>query len=130
MPETLYDTRSFVCVYSAREPGLKQKLRRELDTRRRRHVSAITIHEVYRLSLQDEGREVAKIRKAAIERDFHVIDVDSEIAAEAAEIKVAHGNDFPLADAIIAATAILHKLDCFTDDDHIRRLAGLKTRWI
>jgi len=130
MPETLYDTRHFVCVYSAKDPGLKQKLRTELDTRRRRHVSAITIHEVYRLSLQDEGREVAKIRKAAIERDFHVIDVDSEIAAEAAEIKVAHGSDFPLADAIIGATAILHKLDCFTDDHHIKRLVGLKTRWI
>jgi predicted nucleic acid-binding protein len=130
MPETLYDTRYFICVYTAKEPNLKRKLRSELETRRQRYVSAITIHEVYRLSLQAEGREVAKIRKSAIERDFEVIPVTSEIAVEAAEIKIAHGSDFPLADAIIGATAILHKLDCFTDDAHIKQLTSLKTRWI
>jgi len=130
MPETLYDTRYFFCVYSAKDSSIRRKLRAELDTRRRRYVSAITIHEVYRLSLQTEGREVARIRKSAIERDFQVINVDAEIAAEAAEIKVAQGSDFPLADAIISATTIIHRLDCFTDDDHIKKLARLKTRWI
>ena len=130
MPETLYDTRYFICIYTAKEPSLRRKLKSELETRKRRFTSAITIHEVYRLSLQDEGREVAKIRRAAIERDFQIINVDPDIAAEAAEIKVAHGSDLPLADAIIGATAVLHKLDCFTDDNHIRRLAGLRTRWV
>ena len=130
MPETLYDTRYFICVYTAKDPDLKRKLKRELETPRARYTSAITIHEVYRLSLQNEGREVARIRKSAIERDFQIIDINSDIAAEAAEIKVAHGVDFPLADALIGATAIRHKLDCFTDDDHIKGLADLKTRWI
>jgi predicted nucleic acid-binding protein len=92
-------------------------------------VSAITIHEVYRISLEGEGREVAKVRKSAIERDFHILNVDSDIAAESAEIKVAQGRDFPLADAIIGATAKIRKLVCFTDDEHIRKIGGLKTRW-
>ena len=87
MPETLYDTMYFVSVYSAKETDLKAKLKHELETGERRYVSAITVHEVYRLSLQDESREIAETRKAAIERDFKVIDVDSEIAAEAARIK-------------------------------------------
>jgi predicted nucleic acid-binding protein len=89
----------------------------------------MTIHEVYRVSLEEEGREVARMRKRAIERDFEIIDVDSDIASEAAEIKVAQGRDFPLADAIIGATARVHKLTCFTDDGHIKAL-GIKTRWI
>jgi len=129
MPETLYDTRFFLEVYTAREPELKRRLEADLKRVRRRYTSAITIHEIYPVTLQNEGRETAKIRKLAIERDFEVINVDADIAAEAAEIKVAQGADFPLADAIIAATAILRKLTCFTDDEHIKAVARVKTRW-
>ena len=71
---------------------------------------------------------MARMRKATIERDFELIDMDSDIALEAAEVKVAQGRDFPLADAIIGATAILRKLICLTDDEHIRALK-VKTRW-
>ena len=55
--------------------------------------------------------------------------MDSEIAAESAEIKVAQGRDFPLADAIIGASARLFKLVCFTDDEHIKGLREIRTRW-
>ncbi len=128
MPETLYDTRFFLAVYAA-ERRLKPTVKSELHARKRRYISAITIHEVYRISLEGEGRDVAKIRKSAIERDFQIINVDSDIAAESAEIKVSQGRDFPMADAIIAATAKLKKLVCFTDDDHIKSIAALRTRW-
>jgi len=126
----LYDTRYFLAIYTAKESALKKKLLRELESRRPRYVSAITIHEVYRVSLEVEGRETAKIRKTAIERDFEIVDVDSEIAVESAEIKVAKGRDFPLVDAIIGATAILRGFACFTDDEHIKTLNGLRTHWI
>lgn len=129
MPDTLYDTRFFLAAYAA-EPRLKSRVKSELQTRKRRYVSAITIHEVYRISLEGEGRDVAKIRKSSIERDFEIINVDSEIAAESAEIKVSQGTDFPIADAIIGATATLRHLVCFTDDEHIKSIRGLKTRWL
>ena len=77
--------------------------------------------------------KVEKLRnfvKLQSKGDFDIIDVDSNIAAEAAEIKVAQGQDFPLADAIIGATAILHNPTCATDDNHINALDGAKTRWI
>lgn len=128
MPDTIYDTRFLIAAY-ARDPGLRQRVKSELQTSKRRYVSAITIHEIYRITLEEEGREVAKIRRAAIERDFEIIDVNSEIAAESAEIKVAQGRDFPLADAIIGATAVLRKLVCFTDDEHIKALGAIKSRW-
>jgi len=130
MSDTLYDTRYFLTVYTAKEATLKRKLLKELESHRPRYVSAMTIYEVYRVSLEVEGRDVAKIRKTTIERDFEIIYVDSDIAMEAAEIKVAQGRDFPLADAIISATAILRGLTCFTDDEHIKALSGLKTRWV
>jgi len=130
MSDTLYDTRYFLTVYTAKEATLKRKLLKELESHRPRYVSAMTIYEVYRVSLEVEGRDVAKIRKTTIERDFEIIYVDSDIAMEAAEMKVAQGRDFPLADAIISATAILRGLTCFTDDEHIKALSGLKTRWV
>ena len=129
MSDILYDTRFFLRLYTAKELSLRRRLVSELDRQRRRYTSAITIHEVYRVSLEEEGRDVAKMRKATIERDFEIVDVDSDIAAEAAEIKVAQGRNFPLADAIIGATAILRKLTCLTDDEHIKRLK-VKTRWV
>jgi len=130
MPDVLYDTRFFLAKYAAKEHSLRRKLQAELDVDKPRYASSITIHEVYRIALETEGREVAKIRKAAIQKDFQIIDVDADIASEAAEIKVTQAGDFPLADAIIGATAVLRKLVCFTDDHHLRSLAGLKTRWV
>jgi predicted nucleic acid-binding protein len=94
MPDTLYDTGFFIAAYTA-EPRLRPQIRSELRARTRKYVSAMTIHEVYRISLEDEGRDVARIRKSAIEKDFEIIDVDSDIAAESAEIKVSMGRDFP-----------------------------------
>jgi len=130
MPDTLYDTRFFLAKYTAKDQSVRKKLQAEVDADKPRYVSAITIHEVYRLALETEGREVAKIRKTAIQGDFQIIDVDADIASEAAEVKVAQGKDFPLADAIISATAMLRNLVCFTDDHHMRALNKLKTRWI
>jgi len=75
MPDAIYDARYFICIYTAKGPNLKRKLESELKTRRSRYVSALTIYEVYRLSLQTKGREVAKMRKTVIERDFEVIPV-------------------------------------------------------
>jgi predicted nucleic acid-binding protein len=129
MLETVYDTRFFLAKYTAKEPAIRKKLQTELDVDKPRCVSAITIHEVYRIALETEGRDVANMRKIAIQRDFQVVDVDADIASEAAEIKVAYGRDFPLADAIVGATAKLRKSVCFTDDHHIRSLSDIKTRW-
>jgi len=130
MSETLYDTRFFLELYGSKGADIKRKLRSEVETQKRRYASTITIHEIYRITLRNEGRELAKIRKAAIERDFELIDIDSDIAAEAAEIKVAQGRDFPLADAIISATGLLRKLTCLTDDEHIKAVPRIKTRWL
>jgi len=72
MPDTIHDTRFLLAAY-AKEPNLAHRIQSELRARKRRFVSAITIHEIYRITLEEESREVAKIRKRAIERDFGII---------------------------------------------------------
>lgn len=56
------------------------------------------------------------MRVDTITRDFDMIDVNSEIAEEGAEIS--HRLRIPIADSLIMATAKRFNLTCVTDDPH------------
>jgi len=56
--------------------GLRVVIRRN----RERFVSAVVIHEVYRLTLERENRETAVLRASLLEKDFKVDEVNAEIA--------------------------------------------------
>jgi predicted nucleic acid-binding protein len=124
---SLYDTRFFIEYFYSRDSTLMRKLRDDLLTTRERLISVITIHEVYHISLQREGREVANLRGETTRRDFGVLDVDYEIAIRSAELRRSHR--IPLADSIIAATAQIHRCPVVSDDPHFRDIRGLKVRW-
>src|SRR2546425_10516516 len=95
---------------------------------REKAISWIVVHEVYRLTFQKEGRQVAQLRAGLIEKDFHVIPVDEELAVISAEMRQEY--EIPMADSIIAATASHLRAVCVTDDSHIQKIRGIKTRWI
>ena len=79
-------------------------------------MSSITIYEIYKISLENEGKDVAKLRTDTIEKEFEIIDVDSEIAKEGA--KISSKLRIPMADSLIMATAKMRRLPCVTDDPH------------
>jgi predicted nucleic acid-binding protein len=62
-----------------------------------------------------------------MERDFKAAPLDTDTAAQAAEISATHGT--PLADSAIAATALKHRCPVVTDDPHFKTISGIKTRW-
>ena len=86
------------------------------------------IHEVYHLVLKKKGREVAILRATIIEKDFKIVEVDSEIAKSSAELR--HKYRLSLGDSIIAATALALKATCLTDDPHFKAINEIKTAWI
>jgi predicted nucleic acid-binding protein len=128
MSKTVYDTRFFMEHYYSANGETIRKTREELRKTKERYISAIVIHEVYRLTLEREGREVAKLRKELLEKDFKVVDVNPEIATTSAEIR--HKYNIPLADSVIAATSVALDAKCFTDDSHLKEITELKTMWI
>lgn len=129
MPESaVFDTRYFNQAYYNDSPLDRGWLRDAFTGTRHRFVSSVTLHEVYRLALQSEGREVAKLRCAVMERDFTVIPLDGELAVMSAELR--HGHGFSLADSAIAATAIRERCPVITDDPHFKEIDGLKLHWI
>jgi predicted nucleic acid-binding protein len=93
-----------------------------------KYVSVVTIHELYKLTLEKEGRKVAKLRIQLLRKDFRVVPFDEELAVLSAEIRSKHR--IPMADSVIAATAKLHRLECVSDDPHFAQVRELKTRWI
>ncbi|MGQ9691082.1 MAG: PIN domain-containing protein [Thermoproteota archaeon] len=128
MPEKcLYDTRFFVEYFYSGDAEFLRRLKRDLRTMRERMVSALTVHEMHRINLEREGRDIATLRSKAIRGDFKVVDVDYEVAVRSAELRSRHR--IPMADSVIAATVQIHGRVLVSDDAHFKEIQGLKTRW-
>jgi len=123
----VYDTRFFVELYNSKNETLKKKIFAEKQ-RRKRYVSTIVIHELYRNSLASEGRETAKLKVALIKKDFEVVPVDDQTAQVSAELR--HKYQLSMGDSIIAATAFDLKAVCITDDPHFKQIKEIETTWI
>lgn len=128
MPDKrLYDTRFFVEYFYSNNPEFVRKLKEELRSVKERMVSSLTIHEIHRIVLKKEGKDVATLRSNTIQGDFEVIDVDYKIAIKSAELRNKH--QIPMADSVIATTAQIHQCLLFSDDPHFKNIENLKTTW-
>ncbi len=128
MPDRrMYDTRFFTEYFYSPDQLLLKKLKEELRLINEKMVSSLTIHEFHRIVLKTKGKEVASLRSSTIQRDFQIVDVDYSIAVKSAELR--HNHPMPMADSIIAATAIIQDCSLFSDDAHFKSIEGLKTVW-
>ena len=128
MSRAAYDTRFFVEHYYSKNAEVTSSTTREIRREKEKSVSSIVIHEVYRLTLQKEGRQVARLRSELMSKEFEVVPVDEQLAVVSAELRQKYG--IPMADSIIAATAIALRAVCVTDDPHIMKIREIRTRWI
>jgi predicted nucleic acid-binding protein len=128
MPKVVYDTRFFVEYFYSQDAAILRKAKDLIRKAEQGFISAIVIHEVYQLVLKKEGRETAILRTTILEKDFKIVEVDSEIAKSSAELRNRH--NLSLADSIIAATAMSLKATCLTDDPHFKAINEIKTAWI
>jgi predicted nucleic acid-binding protein len=128
MSRVVFDTRFFIEHYYSGDQRVWRRTKDEIRHNRGRFVSSVVLHEVYWLTLGAEGRETAVLRADLLEKDFRVVDVDAEIARVSAELR--HKYSMRLADSVIAATALVLKAVCLSDDPHIRDVREIKTKWI
>ena len=125
--KAVYDTRFFIDLFYSTNQSTLRQLKEELRTNPHRLVSTVTIYETYRINQRREGKTVATLRSDTIQRDFNVIPLDYQISVHAAQIAEQHRT--PLADSVIAATALRHNATVVTDDPHFSQIKGIKTRW-
>lgn len=128
MPKTVYDTRFFIEHYYSREPSQLKKTKEAIRKVKERFVSAIVLHEIYWLTLEQEGQDTATMRSSLIEKDFKIVKVDAEIAKSSAYLRRKY--HVGMAESIIAATAQVLKATCLSDDPHFKSVTEIRTTWI
>ena len=127
MHKATYDTRFFVEFFYSKNQSQHKKLSEE-KKRKEKYISAIVIHELYKLSLAREGRETAKLRATLMKKDFQVVPVDDQIAQISAELRQKY--NLSMGDSMIAATASILKAVCISDDPHFKQIKEIETTWI
>jgi len=134
MSRAIFETRFFIHFFSSPDPKTHELLLELMRKYDRRLVSAITLFEIYKISLEREGKETAETRISRIKREFSLVPVDDAIAIRGAQLKhatkVQKGEDIPMADSLIAAIGIVHKAACITDSPHFNKILQVKPRWI
>jgi predicted nucleic acid-binding protein len=134
MSSALFETRFFIYFFASPDVSTHRHLLDLMAKYERKLVSAITLFEIYKLSLEREGKETAETRISRIRKQFDVIPVDDLIAVRGAQlkhaVKVRYGEDIPMADSLIAATSLLRKAVCITDSPHLQKISQVKRRWV
>jgi predicted nucleic acid-binding protein len=127
MHKATYDTRFFVEFFYSKNQSQHKKLSEE-KKRKEKYISAIVIHELYKLSLVREGRETAKLRATLMKKDFQVVPFDDQIAQISAELRQKY--NLSMGDSMIAATASIMNAVCISDDPHFKQIKEIQTTWI
>ncbi|MEJ0014374.1 MAG: PIN domain-containing protein [Actinomycetota bacterium] len=111
------DSDSLIAVFKIPDKHHKTIVNRLFHSTDRILISTIALSESlvysFRVGLGDVGSK--QIRDLAIE----IIDVDQQIATFAAELRAV--NNLKLGDALISATAILHKCTLLTFDEKLAK---------
>lgn len=134
MSSAVFETRFFIYFFASPDSDTHRGLLRLMERYRPRLVSTITLYEIYKLSLEREGKETAETRIARMRKEFGVIPVDDSIAIRGAQLKhaakVRSNEDVPMADSLIAATSIVSKAICITDSPHFDKIPLVRRKWI
>jgi predicted nucleic acid-binding protein len=85
-------------------------------------VPTITIYEVFKVVLREKDEGTA-IQAIALMRQGTVVDLDQELAIQAARLSVDH--KVPMADSIILATARKYNATIWTQDEDFEKLGGV-----
>ena len=88
-------------------------------------VPSVILLEVYRYVLRNAGREAA-LQAAAAMRQGTVVDLDADLAIEAAELGASHG--LPLADSIVYASTLANEARLWTQDSDFEGLDSVEYR--
>ena len=133
--KAVIDTRFFVVHFLAEDDETKRWTRKILESLQKKAcvgiVPSIVVHEFYKFEMENFGRDVADMRvNVILKSKLSTVGLDPSTAIEAARLRCRYA-DLPMADAIIAATAIGTSSDfVLTDDRHIKQIREMKTRWM
>jgi hypothetical protein len=74
-----YDTRFLVLLYYSSDRNQQARIKEILLRSKPNYMSTAVLSEIYMLTLQKEGRDVADIRWRSLAKDFRLVDVRRKI---------------------------------------------------
>lgn len=129
----ILDSRFLLTHFGAKDEEVLSRTRTKLAALRkdRRGVlPSIVIAEVVNAISQEAGRSEALAKLRAIEHaSLEVVQLDAELAREAGFLQCMH-RDLPMADCVIAATALRLRGRVVSNDPHFSKIRGLRMTWI
>jgi predicted nucleic acid-binding protein len=129
----ILDSRFLVTHYTSHDEEVLSKTRAKLAALRRERrgvLPTIVIAEVTNTVCQEGGRDKAQTQLRALEHaGLEVVPLDIDLARKAGFLQCVH-RDLPMADCVIAATALRLGGRVVTNDPHFSKVRGLRTTWI
>ena len=127
------DTRFFAVHYTSKDAGILDRTRGRLAQLRRERrglIPAIVVAETAYFVCREGGKQKALASTRAMEvSGLDIVPLDAETAREAGLLKCTY-RDVPMADCIIAATALREDGCVVSNDPHFSRIKGLRVTWV
>jgi predicted nucleic acid-binding protein len=129
----ILDSKFILTHYGSKDEQVLSRTRAKLAALRRERrgvLPSIVISEVAKAICQEAGRGEALSKLRALEHaGLEVVQLDPDLAREAGFLQCMH-RDVPMADCVIAATALRLRGRVVSDDPHFSQIRGLRTTWI
>ena len=129
----ILDSRFLVTHYTTDDGQILSRTRAKLVALRRERrgvLPSIVVAEVMNVVCREGGRDKALAQLRALEHaGLEVVPLDIGVARDAGALRCVH-RDVPMADCIIAATALRLEGRVVTNDPHFSKVKGLRTTWI
>ena len=129
----ILDSTFLVTHYTTEDERILSRTRAKLAALRRERrgvLPSVVVAEVTNAVCREGGREKALAQLGALEHaGLEVMPLDIGLARDAGLLKCVH-RDVPMADCVIAATALRLGGRVVTNDPHFSKVKGLRTTWI
>ena len=129
----ILDSTFLVAHYTTDDEQMLSRTRAKLAALRRERrgvLPSVVVAEVTNAVCREGGREKALAQLGALEHaGLEVVPLDIGLARDAGLLKCVH-RDVPMADCVIAATALRLGGRVVTNDPHFSKVKGLRTTWI
>ena len=129
----ILDSTFLVTHYTTDDERILSRTRAKLAALRRERrgvLPSVVVAEVTNAVCREGGREKALAQLGALEHaGLEVMPLDIGLARDAGLLKCVH-RDVPMADCVIAATALRLGGRVVTNDPHFSKVKGLRTTWI
>jgi len=129
----ILDSTFLVTHYTTDDEQILSRTRAKLAALRKERrgvLPSVVVAEVTNAVCREGGREKALAQLGALEHaGLEVMPLDIGLARDAGLLKCVH-RDVPMADCVIAVTALRLGGRVVTNDPHFSKVKGLRTTWI